>query len=279
METADAKNYSMKSMLLAAVAVTLIGCGRGPVGPTEIPLAVSTPAMVNGEYSYGPDPAQKLDLYLPAGDASAAPLVLVIHGGGWTKGDKAWMPASYMQALSSAGYVALNVNYRLTHYPEPVHDLEMVVAWARAKGLRGGYSVVGHSAGAHLAALLCASNSDCNALIGLGGAYDLTRDDIATPEYSAKFRDVLTNWIGCTPSACADTWREASPALLPSVPRQSLLVYGTADELIQSSQTVAMAKHVGGQLVAAQGVTHWEGAYTSGLLLQKQLAFLASANR
>uniref|UniRef100_UPI0039B64623 alpha/beta hydrolase n=1 Tax=Vibrio vulnificus TaxID=672 RepID=UPI0039B64623 len=63
---------------------------------------------------YGPDPAQRMDVFIPPG-ARSAPVILMVHGGGWRRGDKAhgrvvdnkvahWLPA---------GAIVVSVNYRM----------------------------------------------------------------------------------------------------------------------------------------------------------------------
>jgi len=64
---------------------------------------------------YGADAAQKMDVYLPAGrTTSSTPFIVVVHGGGWTSGDKGEFNAiiSRLQTMLP-GYAFFNINYRL----------------------------------------------------------------------------------------------------------------------------------------------------------------------
>jgi arylformamidase len=115
------------------------------------------------EISYGRDPLQKLDLYLPAQrSARAIPLVAFIHGGGWTMGDKREGAHQKPQAFTRAGYAFASLNYRLApkaSIADMQADLATAVARLRILASRYGYDpdriiLSGHSAGAHLAALL-----------------------------------------------------------------------------------------------------------------------------
>lgn len=114
---------------------------------------------------YGDAPLQKLDVYLPDHRASA-PVVVMVHGGGWVGGDKRTLPvwrrkASYWTGL---GAIFVSVNYRLVPEVTPVAQVQDVAAALalvrrRAKAWGGDpdrIALMGHSAGAHLVALLAA---------------------------------------------------------------------------------------------------------------------------
>jgi acetyl esterase/lipase len=140
--------------------------------------------------AYGPDAQHRLDAYLPLGSAATPrPLVVFWHGGRWKFGDK----ADYRfvaAALTQLGCIAILPNYR--HYPQVkmpgfMSDAAQAVLWACARaGELGGDNtrvfLMGHSAGAHMAALLAldasyfaaAGNSapGIAGVIGLSGAYD-----------------------------------------------------------------------------------------------------------
>ena len=140
--------------------------------------------------SYGELPAQRLDVYVPAGKVTM-PRAMVIfwHGGRWTFGDK----RDYRfvgAALAAMGCIAVIPNYR--HYPHVklagfMHDAAQAWVFAAAKACEFGADerriyLMGHSAGAHLAALLALDARYLAAMtqrppraagvIGLSGPYD-----------------------------------------------------------------------------------------------------------
>lgn len=97
------------------------------------------------DLSYGNNPVLKLDLFEPEGDTlEKRPVVIVIHGGGFTSGSKETV-ASRAQEFAQRGYVALAINYRLAKGKEfnikdpelltavrnAQHDTQAAVAWAR----------------------------------------------------------------------------------------------------------------------------------------------------
>lgn len=112
-------------------------------------------------YVESAEPLQKLDVYAPAG-AKNLPVVVWIHGGGWQTGDKAEIKEK-PAAFAKKGIVFVSVNYRL--WPKVVmgdliHDVAKSVGWVHAHAAEYGGDphrlfIMGHSAGAQLAAILC----------------------------------------------------------------------------------------------------------------------------
>lgn len=109
------------------------------------------------------NPAWRLDLALPKERGAAPrPAVVVIHGGGWTSGDKR-VPlfAETALYLAERGYVAASINYRLAGeapFPACLEDVKCAIRWLRAHATDYGIdpariAATGASAGAHLAAL------------------------------------------------------------------------------------------------------------------------------
>lgn len=149
---------------LAAIALT----GTAEVVLSSIgfaPTGGDFPAQELLDIQYvstdGADPElQQLDVYIPEGPGPF-PVLLYIHGGGWQNGDKR-TDAAPVEALHGAGFVFATTNYRLSpDYIHPAHIEDCAAAFAHlyenAADYRidtGNMYVMGHSAGAHLAALL-----------------------------------------------------------------------------------------------------------------------------
>ncbi len=111
--------------------------------------------------AYGTDEAQVLD-YWP-GAAPDAPLVVFVHGGGWKRGDKTMMRGSdKLEHWQGLGYAVASLNYRLVpdHTVEQqAADVASAVAFLKAQSAALRFdanriALVGHSAGAHLVALV-----------------------------------------------------------------------------------------------------------------------------
>lgn len=124
--------------------------------------------------SYGTDALQMLD-YWPGATANA-PLVVFVHGGGWSRGDKRMMQGSdKLRHWQAQGYAVASLNYRLVPdatVEEQAADVAGAVALLKGRFAPARIALVGHSAGAHLVALV---GTDLAYLRGAG----LTFADIA----------------------------------------------------------------------------------------------------
>lgn len=162
----------------------------------------------------------KLDVYSPR-IGSRHPVLIYLHGGKFSFGDKISSAFNKPSAFTSRGFVFVSVDYRLSpavKYPTHVQDVAESIAWV-CKNIRryGGdpdkIYVMGHSAGAQLAGLV-ATDEQFLAKVGLnlsclrgvilldGGTYNLA----ATAKSSSR-HDLLTTVFGKDPSI----WWQASP--------------------------------------------------------------------
>jgi acetyl esterase/lipase len=113
------------------------------------------------EFAFGPDPKQRLDLVKPSG-VGRAPVLLFVHGGGWSIGDKAHAAPDKAKWANGMGWAFASTNYRLVPQAtveSQAADVASAIAWLRANADAQGLDsdrivLMGHSAGAHLAALV-----------------------------------------------------------------------------------------------------------------------------
>lgn len=172
------------------------------------------------DVAYGDDPRQRYDVYLPA-QPQRAPVILFVHGGGWANGNKDnpgvvenkaayWLPK---------GYVLVSINYRMRPDTAPIDQARDVAraladvqkrapAW---KADPANVLLMGHSAGAHLAALVGASSSlwrEAGATRPRGvvsldsGALDVPQTMQRPPLpgiYQRAFGDDRNDWIAASP--------------------------------------------------------------------------------
>ncbi len=111
------------------------------------------------EYARAGDKSLLLDLYLPEKSQHPLPLIIWIHGGAWSGGDKADCPA---RRMLQRGYAVASINYRLSNeaiFPAQIEDCKAAVRWLRAHAGQYGldaehFGAWGNSAGGHLVALL-----------------------------------------------------------------------------------------------------------------------------
>jgi acetyl esterase/lipase len=137
--------------------------GRGGDDP-QLPPG----ATLEADLAFGADPDQTLDVYRPAA-AGGAGIVVMVHGGGWHRGDKAGrgVVGHKVAHWVGQGLLLVSVNYRAMPAANPVQqaeDVALALAFVQANAGRWGGDrsrcvLVGHSAGAHLVALLAADTS------------------------------------------------------------------------------------------------------------------------
>ena len=131
--------------------------------------ASAPPTPGTRELAYGDDPKQKFDLLVPAhllahlpANAKRAPMLLFVHGGGWSIGDKRTGVGVKAPYFTAKGWAFASANYRLVPQAtveQQAADIASVIAWARANAAAHGLDpdtivLMGHSAGAHLVALV-----------------------------------------------------------------------------------------------------------------------------
>lgn len=236
----------MKRLLLFALALSSTSCTSTQLIAANVVERDLAPQL---EVAYGTDARQRYDVYR-ALDTNGTPLsgthpvVVFVHGGSWASGSKrlyAWMG----QALAKQGIVAVVPNYGLMparRFPGYVEDVAAAVAHARARVTAWGGDttqvyLMGHSAGAHIAALVAfdprylAAHSLTPAVfqgfIGLSGPYDFVYD---TPLLRRTF------------SGTPEVERAAQPIafVTPRAPR-TLLVMGREDTTVNPRNTVSLA--------------------------------------
>ena len=255
--------------LLAAVAVCS-ACEVIDPGPRDtigsIAVAATTPTVTN--VAYGPEAAQRLDLYLPSRSSGSAPLIVFIHGGGWNAGDRTVVPAPIRHEVDR-GWAVASIDYRLVpdvSWPTPVGDVKLAVRFLKSKAatyhLRPDRVVLaGVSAGGYLALFagttpsgsyepsvpvdLAGFSSSVDGIIDWVGPTDLTSLATVPPTLGVTPSVMVGNFLGCPasggaalagcpPDLIADA--EIAPHLDRSDPPM-YLAYGTADPLVPVSQS------------------------------------------
>lgn len=182
-------------IVLLGASVLLSGCTQAAFMAVNLPTHFSTVTVVSDQ-AYGPDQSQKLDLYVPARPRNTPfDVIVFFYGGRWTYGAKE--DYRFVGArLAERGFLVVIPNYRkypLVRFPVFVEDGAKALAWVsdHIMEFRGDLSrihVIGHSAGAHIGALLAADprylageGKDRSRTIadftGLAGPYAFTPDE------------------------------------------------------------------------------------------------------
>ena len=250
-------------------------------GPASLPPG----AQLLGDVRYGADRRQAMDVYLPK-QARNAPMILMVHGGGWRNGNKAMrsVTANKLARWVQRGFVFISVNYRMLPEADPLRQAEDVaraLAFAQSRaGSWGGdpakFVLMGHSAGAHLVALLSADPSKALALGAkpwLGTvALDSAAFDVAAI-MAARHLPLYDRAFGKDEAS----WRRASPLhMLTSSATPLLGVCSTRrrEACPQAEGYAAKAKHLGVRAeVLPQDLSHRQindelglpGAYTEAV--------------
>jgi acetyl esterase/lipase len=269
----------MTRLLLVACVLTACVCVAcdGPPPTDCTPAGVTTHRDVR--YRATPSGAarqQSLDLYLPrrAAGCPATPLVVYVHGGGFTTGDKANQIGDKRDLFTGAGWAFASINYRLGaagRYPAAEEDVAGALAYLRKHAGENGTDpnrmlLLGHSAGAFLVSLV-STNGTYLREQGLGleaiactasndTSYDIPHEIARGGPQATMFR----NAFGDDPT----TWVEASPArnvdAAKGIPDFHIITRGT-------DHRVAEARAFGDELdragvpadvVVARGMTHEE---------------------
>lgn len=219
---------------------------------------------------YGDAPEQRFDVYSPAG-AKGAPVILMVHGGGWARGDKAMrgVVENKVARWVPRGFIVISTNYRMIPKTEPLEqarDIARALTTAQQKaggwgGDRQRFILMGHSAGAHLVALLTASPTlaaDSGAAPWLGTvALDSAALDLVQL-MGAKHFALYDRAFGRNPQA----WRAASPFHALAADRPPLLAVCSTQRAVscsQAEQFAAKAKSLGNQFqVLEEDLSHGE---------------------
>lgn len=259
-----------KLFILAALAVSCVLAVSASCEPVEV--------------SYGAHPQQKLDVYVAY---PGAPTVVMVHGGGFARGDKrrpygTMLYEHIREVLLAHGFSVVAVNYRLAadilgsppqhpydfKYPTAHNDVLEAVEWVHANGPAYGLSwpvgVVGESAGGNLGAhLAVTAKTEACAYFDIGGYPMLAQAS------APVVLQVAENYLGCPKDVCPKLWDEASPAARIQVTPPMLLWHGDNDYVVDFGQTYILARAVAeasGGAPAAQVTTRIiEGAGHTGL--------------
>jgi len=206
------------------------------------------------------------DVYTPEGLDGPAPAALMLHGGGWQRGDRKRLRERSL-ALAAHGYICVASEYRLrdeARWPAHIHDVKAAIRWLHASAAELNIdetkiAAVGFSAGAHLA-LLAAGTPGRAEFAGEGGNAGASDELAATAVFYAPVRFQMpgTKVSGGSPVealAGDDATEEEAIAAAPieyvnSDFPPTLLLSGTFDKMVPVSASLRMY-----EALAAAGVT------------------------
>ena len=218
----------------------LTGCS--PAAPLNL-FAWRHGTEITRSIAYGDAPRQTLDVYRPA-SSTKSPVIVFFYGSSWQMGDE----ETYLfvaAALAQRGYVVVVPDYRVypeVRYPGFLEDGARAVRWAKDNAARFGGDpdrlfIMGHSAGAHIAAMLVLDsrwlqgvgltpNRDVAGLIGIAGPYD----------FLPLHDGILVTIFGGANVTDTQPISHVAPGAPPA-----LLVTGERDDIVEPSNTIRLA--------------------------------------
>lgn len=214
---------------------------------------------------YGSHARHKLDIYEPVEIDSDTQFIFFVHGGGWESGSKD-MHSFIGRSWSEKNFIVALPNYRLVPdatYPDQIRDVTRSLAWLQDNygKIPGSLYLAGHSAGAHLAALIGFSDKwrenaglktgQIGGLILLAGVYQFYPYEKADPR--------VKKFIGGK-----QYWERAQPFnhLKESLP-PVCLAHGESDEEVLPEQSIQLRDkltelNIDNKLLVEENVGHLE---------------------
>lgn len=243
----------------ALLSLAMAACG----GPLAVGRVEAAPAGTGAArtLSYGDDPLQAVDFWPARTAKGRTPLIVFVHGGGWRAGDKDNATgAAKIAHYPALGYAFASVNYRLSPaatVEQQAQDVASAIAFLRGRAADLGVDparivLMGHSAGAHLVALvgtdpryLAAHGMKMDSVRGVialdGAGYDVARQlDLAGPmlrrTYEQAFGDDPARQKALSPTFQAGA---------PNAPSFLILHVDRADGRQQSQELAAALRKAG----------------------------------
>jgi len=264
----------LKTSLLVSLSFLIfaVSCTKDDSGSGGGVITVAAKTILNEPY--GTDPLQKMDIYLPANRSVTSTKVLIlIHGGGWTQGDKIDFNVS-IDTLKKRlpDYAIFNLNYRLASFGVnlfPTQELDVKAAIEFIYGNRNTYLVsdkfvlLGASAGAHLSLLHAykyASPVKIKAVVDFFGPTDMVDMYNNPGAYPALTIALL---LSGTPTSNAPLYQQSGPInFVNATSCPTIILQGGVDPLVNANtQSLALKTKLTTALVINQYVLYPGGGH------------------
>ncbi|MBF0279338.1 MAG: alpha/beta hydrolase [SAR324 cluster bacterium] len=192
-----------------------------------------------------------LDIYRPRNHSNACPVLLQVHGGGWTIGTKN-QGIPLMTRMASQGWICFAISYRLSPqaiFPDHVIDCKRAVAWIKEHGIKYGADpdfiiITGGSSGAHLSALTALTPNQADlqpqfetvdttiqGCVAFYGIYDFEAP-FQIPR-NKELAGLLKTVMRSTPETEPKKFRQASPVRrISRNPPPFMILQGDSDALV-----------------------------------------------
>ncbi|MEA1903892.1 MAG: alpha/beta hydrolase [Actinomycetota bacterium] len=242
---AAASTNTVEPTTTSTAAPTTTSTTTSTTTTTTIPPTTTTTVPPTTTTTVVELPDIGVEIGVPDGDGPF-PAIVLVHGGSWVAGDPSIMRplASF---LNDEGFMTINTPYQLAleqpGFPDAVDDVACAVRYAAAHpDSDGTVTLIGHSAGAHISAIVAlkgdAYAEDCpvdglgvpDRFVGLAGPYDIDRLGI-----------VMLPFFGAGPEAEPEAWAAGNPHNLTDENTDliSLIMYGDRDVFVDDSFAVS----------------------------------------
>jgi acetyl esterase/lipase len=235
--------HIVKIYFVILFSFILSACQNASFLVASVPTYFSSHYNAQKDIAYGKKSWQKLDIYVPK-NAHNAPVITFFYGGGWYDGDK--QDYEFVaDTITKYGFIVVIPNYGKypsQKYPAFQNDAAQATLWIdkHIKNYHGDINnvhLMGHSAGAHIGAMLLADKSHLKSyglksnfyksFVGLSGPYHFEPSDA---EYKAVFSD-LKNYKSMQVTHFIDG---TEPPML--------LIHGTKDGVVSNINTKRLSK-------------------------------------
>lgn len=254
--------YKLSKLILIVLLINLVFSSC----VSDDSLINETPPSSNNyrqelNVAYGSDSDQIYDIYLPQDRSLETKVIILVHGGGWTSGDKNDMNnIKDIIRQDLPNYAIVNINYRLADentepYPMQINDITAAIAHLKTNRtnyiISDNYGFIGISAGAHLSMLWSYAfdtETNINMVCSIVGPTNFT--DPAYLNNTDPELQILIDTFGI--DVTTSFLEEVSPLhQVTSTAPPSILFYGGMDPLVPTTQGTALDEKL-----TALGVTH-----------------------
>lgn len=256
--------------------------------------------------------AQRLDIFLPEVGDGPFPVIVHIHGGGFSAGHRRSYHTLACFRWLDRGYAVVAVDYRLSGeapFPAGLQDVRAAIRWLRANAIRylldtQRMGVFGESSGGNYAAMVCTAAGstlfddpglgdvsypcDVRAVIDWYGPTDLSKMDAQLeqsglgPGGHSPAGSMESQYLGAPLSEVPDRVRAANPITYIDERMCPILIqHGTADSVVPFQQSVEFAKAIEGrvgsdryELDLLDGAVHDDPAFFADENFERMFRFL-----
>jgi acetyl esterase/lipase len=199
------------------------------------------------EYGEAGNASLRLDVHVPDGPGPF-PVVLVVHGGGWSSGDKGQGIPTIAESLTKADFTWFSIDYRLAptnRWPACFQDVQTAIRWVKAhaaeyKGDPRRLALVGYSAGGQLtclAAVLAKEDTKVQAVVGFAPPTDMVGDTERRGGLSPSLQALFGHATVDEQTRPLLKEMSAINFVKPGLP-PFLLIHGDADKSVPHEQSI-----------------------------------------